>query len=294
MIGVVIDNVSPKVLQEVVSSEEKDLWVQHVTTILERLTQDPRWIRTGVLVPHDQRMLDALTPTVKHYAMLQRMNITITTTAAPAAGGPKFLRVLANFIRARRAPQLPCAEVTDQICAVTGNILVTLQRQYRQQFLQSQNRKPMSSDDAAATEQAFRPLEESGLLAQTLRCVTVPPECMVPEVMAHRLYFLDELLQVSIQMRRKLTPTSPTGTVLQAILNGKDGHSQCRPEILQRLKSLAQICEYATPPVNHLNSTTGGASSTLQAWTCRFCNKSGSSRELLLCSRCKGESRTTI
>lgn len=283
MIGVVADHASPSVFAATIPSEDMDLWVKHVKAILRKLTSDPRWIRTGVLARHDQEMLDALTPTCKHYGVVQAML------------DAKLLHVLANFVRARAAPSMPCGEVAETICAVTGNVQLCLQEHHHQQQ-QQQKQKPPSDDnnnseqqqhvggedndenDKASSDQAFKRLEDSGLLAQALRCLTVPP-ATCPEDVSHQLFFLDELLKQSVQMRRKLKPSSPTGTILQAIVQGQDGHPQCPRQIKTRLKSLAQVLDYAATPRHDGMLTTQRS--------CRFCNKNA--MELLACSRCKGE-----
>jgi hypothetical protein len=251
------DNTSPRVFAKMIASDHMNLWVKHVAKVLQELTADPRWILTGVLARHDQKMLDCLTPTSKHYGMVQCMLAT------------KFLHILANFIQARLAPQMPCAEVAEVMCAMTRNIQIWLERQ------------PKSGDgveNVTAADQSFRKLESSGLLAQTLRCLTVP-QATTPDVVSRHLVFLDNLIEQSVQMRRKFKPSSPTGAILQAIIKGQDGHPHCPRDIMQRLKSLAQVLDYAARPPQGL---------TLHS-ACCFCNKKRHRTELLACSRCKSE-----
>ena len=259
MIGVLADNASPKVFAKKIVSDHMVLWVKHVAKILQELTVDQRWIRTGVLTRHDQEMLDSLTPTVKHYGMVQCM---LTT---------KFLHILANFIGARPASQMPCAEVAETICAITGNIQISLEQQ---------SNNPDNVENATAADQTFRKLESSGLLAQTLRCLTVP-QATTPDDVSRYLVFLDDLIKQSVKMRRKFKPSSSSGAILQAIIKGQDGHPHCPRDIMQRLKSLAQVLDYTA-------SSHKGGMQTLQR-SCRFCNKNGAMMELLACSRCKGE-----
>ena len=255
-IGVVFDKMSLQVFAEMIAPDQTELWVTHISNILKQLTVDPRWILTGVLTRHDQKMLDCLTPIVKHYSMVQHMLST------------KFFLVLANFVRARPAPQMPCATVTDTICAIAGNLQLCLQHHHQQE----QQQQP---------GHAFRRFADCGLLAQTLRCLTVPPAITRYDVLSHRLSFLDNLIKQSVQMRRKFKPTSPTGTMLQAIVHGQDGHAQCPPAIRQRFQSLTHLLEYTARPLNIGTVTTQES--------CRYCSTNGRGMELLACSRCKSE-----
>ena len=246
-IGLVAARASPQLFSEMIASDHMSLWVNHVAKILQELTMDPRWIRTGVLARHDQTMLECLKPTAKQYGMRRRMVET------------KFLHVLAEFVRARPAPQMPCAEVAEAFFSVAGNVHCCLRAK------------------DATSDLPFRKLDSSGLLAQTLRCLTVPLATNPNEV-SRQLCFLDEVLKQFVQLRRKFKASSPTGAILHAIVNDQDGHAHCPQAIKERLKSLAQLLDYA-----------GHGERLTKQRLCRLCNKNRGSKELLACSRCKGE-----
>ena len=247
---------------EKVSSEEIEFWLDHVITELKEKTTDPRWQRTGVLEQHDALILNPCIYMFMH---------SIPVMLAFRKG---FFQILNDFIEARKAPGLPCANVAGTICLLTSNALVSCMSNETTDWI---------------AEKTLKKLESCGMLVQYIRCSTVPQEfdSNFPKSIDR---FYNELYNCTELIKKKFKKGERCGDLVHAILKGKDGHKIKRPKVIKKLEVIASFAKMLEPFTSVHNKHTTDVSKHVNK-ICRHCNKSDMSAEfqmsLMTCARCK-------
>jgi len=236
---------SPVVFRKI-TVDHLDLWIEHVADCSKILITDPRYIQTGVIPEHDGRMLFAMVSFAKHYSVVERLLHA------------NFLRVLSDLCAACKAPRMPSPIVAEAICLIWNNV-----------------RAASINHDQGKAREIVLQLERSGLLRQTIRCLTVPFRNGREEG-KYMYRELDLICNDCISICKVFRKGRKTGDVLSAVLEGRDGFTGERdPQIMFGLTNLARLCHYANPEGSGDNSR-----------YCRKCKKNG--MRLLCCVGCDG------
>jgi hypothetical protein len=258
MIDVLAMNASVDVFKHI-SKSELECWFDHAITVIQKLTNDNRWTRTGILEEHDAFVLNACIPMLRHY------NPVII------AFQKGFFTVVAVFVAAVQTSSstvtLPCTDIAETICMITSNARLTL--------LDPSNPTQWSSN------KTFKKYESSGILVQFIRCSTVPQ----PREDIGLIKTYEELLKCQTLLKSKFKKGEQCGDVVHAILNGTDGHPTKRKQIMTFLTSIAKLADIMQHKREFDNQETG-----MMNGICRHCNKSEMTaafqRRLMACSKC--------
>lgn len=253
--GLAAENATKETFENCIADDQIELWLAHAAAVLKKLTTDPRWIRTGVLQKFDLELLHAVKSFAAHYSVVVHM------------ANSKFLRIVSDFCKARSAPNMPCVEVAGAICNICNGFVHTFMHR-----------------GGGKWDDAFKRMEDQGLLAQAIRCFTVPLPKGSEEHYQPYLRFLDGLLAHCMEIHKKFGKGSKTGGVLTAIIEGRDGYTRGprNPDIMSRLESLAKLCEYGNIKKNEAHR--------FSRFICWNCKKESLVEERLRCSNCKGTS----
>jgi len=215
---------TPAVFATIPKSEIESL-IDHVITVLTLKTQDARWSQTGIIEPHDAYILIACIPIFVH---LEPVIVALERG---------FYKVLADFVR--QAPCLPCQNIAETICRLCANTIILI-------FNNEHNSKQSLT---WTVEKTFRKLESCGMLAQFIRCSTVPPWEERKDLGI--LKFYEELVHCQVLIKKKFKKGQPCGDLIINILNGKDGHKKdpriSRVKIMQYLTTIARLADIMQP-----------------------------------------------
>ena len=180
---------------------------------------------------------------------------------------------LADMIRARKAHTgraLPSKDVSETITLLVSNAYISCR---------------MAFDNPWTTEKALKKLEATEILAEHLRCATIPQQATAEEerLAAPGLFrMLDDLQACAPFLGKKFKPGEPCGDVVQTILQGTDGSPIQRPSILAKLRTIVRVVDSINRE-DHDPTTIGKM--------CRYCGKSEHSQafqnSLMLCGNCK-------
>jgi hypothetical protein len=260
MIEVLALNASIDIFK-LISKSELECWFDHAITVIQKLTDDNRWTRTGILEGHDAFVLFACTTMLNHY------------NPVVIAFEKGFFTVLAAFVAAVQTSSstvtLPCADIAAIICMITSNARNTLSN--------PSNPTQWSSD---AT---FKKYESSGILVQFIRCSTVPQ----PREDIGLIETYKELFQCQVFLANKFKKGQQCRDVVHAILNRTDGHPTERKKIMTYLSSIAKSADIMQPKPEYDNEGTG-----MMTRTCRHCNQSENTAAFQLklmdvCAKCR-------
>ena len=251
---------SPDVFKQIAKSELES-WLDHAITVIQKLTNDNRWARTGILEDHDAFVLNACISLLSHY------------NPVLLAFEKRFFTVLAAFIEAvQTSPStvaLPSQDIAETVCLICSNARLTL--------FDPSNPTQWSSD------KTFKKYESSGILVQFIRCSTVPQ----PREDIGLIKTYEELLKCHALLKKKFKKGERCGDVVHAILNRKDGHPVKRKRILTFLTSIAKWADIIQPK-NEGNAANG--TGVLTNRICRHCNNSDMTAsfqlKLMACAKC--------
>jgi len=118
-----------------------------------------------------------------------------------------------------------------------------------------------------------------------LRLVTAPTSIPIVTTYVYKR-FLDQWMEHCTKIRKTFRRGNPTGNVLAAILQGRDGWTQSprHPEITERLQALAQFCEHYAD----INTKDSRPAVPLKHCNYNSCQKLEFHEPLMACGRCKG------
>jgi len=293
-----------------IPKSEIESWIDHVMTVLKLKTQQDdddddasattsttsstkQWALTGILEQHDAYVLDACIPMFMH---LDPVLVALERG---------FYKVLADFIQARKAPCLPCPDIAETMCMLCANTIMSIyfsqeqsqsqssskQKQASKQS-QSQSQSSTTSTSTWTMEKTFRKLESCGMLAQFIRCSTVPPSEEREDLGLFKFY--EELMHCQVLIKKKFKKGQPCGDLIFNILNGKDGHKDPRTQrgkIMQYLTTIARLADIMQPGEQRQQQGDSTTGKTILNKICRHCSKSGLTAEfqksLMACSRCQ-------
>lgn len=227
--------------------EQHDLLVKHACKVFEALSKNSKWTTTGVLEGHDDALLTALMNCAQHWGF------------APASLHGNLLETLAEFSKSC-ARTMPCANVALKLRSIVFN-----------------TRSVVIVQNDAPNGDIYKKLEDTGMLAQFVRLATLPQDS---NYIRASFVVLDEIAKCTLLVKRKFCVGSPTGDVLDAVVNGRDGYQGMRnPDITERLVALHKIASMAQTP---------DAQALLVC--CSYCQRKpeDGGTKLPKCSRCKG------
>jgi len=241
-----LDGLAPK---------EYEALVNYTKKCYETMSTDESWRKTGKLSEPYQVLLDSVASWLKHPIFLQKML------------DMNGLDVVAKLVAPNEhgLPVMPCAEVCESILMFTTNSVVTV--------------NGVNDTEQATVKGSMKDLENSGILAQSLRFLTAPVEW---EDISRYLQILDYLEQQPHLVRTRFGPDTPSGKILEDVVSGKDGWKESVPphreRVMKRLNALKRFASMA----NQTSTTELG----------RICRKCGvnsldnPSVALLACGRC--------
>lgn len=177
------------------------------------------------------------------------------------------VQVLAEFIEAREAPLLPSEDVAETVCLITCNAYISLC--YR-------------DAEPWPPEKVFKKFEACGLLAQYIRCSTIPQDGDAIAFPVAVSKFYEDLNSSQVFVKKRFSPSEPCGKVVADILSGSDGSRVKRPEVINRLKAIAAYTSMMHSEVAQNNTA-----------ICRNCNNydlSQSQKSMMRCARCESVS----
>lgn len=193
------------------------------------------------------------------------MHVFIAKSCSSSANCPQ---ALAEFVEAREAPLLPSQDIADTLCLITGNAYGTLR---------------FRAEDPLPPEKIFKKFEACGLLAQYIRCSTIPQDEDAVAFPIRISKFYEDLNNCPVFVKKRFQPSEPCGKVVVDILSGRDGSRVKRPEVMRRLEAIASY-------TSMLDSSSAARN---RGSICRHCNKSELSimsqgqRSLMRCARCE-------
>lgn len=237
-----IENLLPK---------EIECWVDFATMLLRDRSMDQKWINHCALEDHDKELFNAL------IASTSRANVL---NVALSRG---TLNALAELFAARKAPDMPDDQSAELLCAIFSNACITLRRSF------------FTGDYNLAQEAIMKKLESAGLLAQFIRCSTVPN--VWKQFDKDNTYQICvNLISCQVLIRKKFRRGKPCGDIVHNVLMGKDGHTCHRDQtVLNHLKTIQQLAENMENDALHEHEI---------VCICRHCSKRG--KGYAACARC--------
>jgi hypothetical protein len=199
----------------------------------ESISSSKKWRSSGELEKVDQELLDTLVPWLKHpkFVNLMLKNDGLSTIA----------RMLARD--ENNKPTFPSLEVTHTILALTNNTILTVKGKDEVTGYDAEN-----PDTEQFGRDPLTKLEKTGLLAQALRFLTAPmdPERIQYEHALQIVKFIESHPKI---MRKKLKSGTPSGDILNGLLDGSDGWTgaahKATPEYAQVMKRLRALKDFA-------------------------------------------------
>mmetsp|Transcript_19320 Transcript_19320/g.47775 ORF Transcript_19320/g.47775 Transcript_19320/m.47775 type:complete len:319 (-) Transcript_19320:820-1776(-) len=208
-----VNNADRDVFLEKVPQVEIQSWLNYMIQELKRLSETPIWTQTGAL--NDNIALSACVPMFCHVAPV----------ALAFESG--FFEVLANFAKVQREGNhaLPNPEVCECLSIIVGNAFFVALSKW-------------------TPEKAFKKLEASGVLFEYLRYVTTPrssQDLLVAQAIKSIDGVLANLRNCPILLGEKFQRGQPCGDLVSAILDGRDGSRQRRPEVTSVFQKIVSI-----------------------------------------------------
>ena len=260
LLGVMAESLTSEQLATL-DQDQFQCLVDSIKSRFSEVSSSPSWRSTGTLAKPDQELLDTIVPWLKHSKFVQLM---ISSDG---------FEVIADLVARdeNNKPTMPIPEVTETILMITNNAILTL--------------KGMSSTEAFSKKKALVELDETGLLGQALRCLTVP---VTHGSLTHYLQIIDMMEKDTRLIQTRLAPGTRTGDILEGLLAGKDGWTAKSnpnlPQTMKRLEALHKLAVMATKCAENDIELTR---------VCRQCGKTGYEKRnedgsrLLPCSKCK-------
>jgi hypothetical protein len=240
MMLMIAENASPEKIASGIPESELRTLVDHTRDTLDTLSTDSKWLRSGKVAMHHEFLLKTVTRLSARPSFLK--------TFLSNEG----MEAVAKFYASRKTNDKPNNCVPELVRLLVNNTLYVL------------------THEGLSKEKVFGTIEKTGLLGQFIRCVPI-----YPERSAHNVKGLQTCLQL---VKKKLKSGTPTGDILDAVIDGKDGPINEKAKSgLTRLQSLARLSNdnYGSEAVNK---------------TCRNCKKTETQMHgvlLMECQSCK-------
>jgi len=264
LLGVMAESLTAEQLATLPQEEFQCLVDFIKTRFGDGVSSTQQWRSTGTLSKPDQELLDSIVPWVKHDKFVQLMM---------SSGG---IDTIANLVARdeNNKPTMPIPEVTETILMITNNTILTL--------------KGKNSTEAFSNKRALMELEETGLLAQALRCLTVP---VAHGSLTEYLQIVDFIENNTRLLQKKFVSGTKTGDILEGLLAGKDGWTaKSNPnheQVMKRFEALHKLADMTSESLSPKNDVE-------LSRICRHCGKTGweikkedDYKRLLPCSTCK-------
>jgi hypothetical protein len=256
MYGCLANSASTQVFERIPATELECL-ANHACNVFTQLTNNRKWIKTGVLQKVDKELLDCLIPHMKH------LNF-VTVALVPSTN---LLGVIADLCAAK-TPGMPCPDFCDSILSITNNARLTLMIA------------------GWKKERTFKKLESTGILGQAIRCITCTQPSLPQDAIQGHLFILEVLMECPMLIQEKFQKGTRSGDILNNVLSGKDGYkggARRHELVMARLANIQKIANVTSHPPNQ--------DALLVGLMCRKCNKNSMEAEfqnkLLVCGRCK-------
>lgn len=266
MLGAMAESLTTDQLTSLPTNEFECL-VGFVTSRFGEISCTLLWRSTGALSKPDQALLDSIVPWLKHAPFVRLML---------SSGG---FQVLGELVARdeNNKPTMPSQEVSETILMITNNAILTL--------------KGKNSTVDFSNTRALMDLEETGVLAQALRCLTAP---VTHGSVSHYLQMVDLMEANTVLLQNTFVPGTTTGNILEGILAGKDGWKHARRNhpnhmlVMTRLQALQKLAILARDSEDLEENNSNSMR------ICRHCGTTGLElkqqdeyRRLIPCSICK-------
>lgn len=258
------EEAEPKVFAKIPKAEI-ECFMDHVIEQIANFTEDPKWVRTGVLSTHDQMCI--------HPCMSMFMHAVPTRLAFDNMAFERpFFGVLSKLVASRKAPLMPCNDLAETIAKIVTNAMISV---------------VFNKEIVSSVEAAFKKLESCGMLAQYIRCTMVPE--LIGDIGVLKVY--DELIGCPALIKKKFADGQPCGDLVSDILSGEDCNSfrMKNVEVIKKLKTIASFADIMQAPKQKIYGKEHMQSHNLNI--CRYCSKTDYSEEfqnsLKACARCK-------
>lgn len=267
MLGVMAESLTPDQLATL-DQDQFQCLVDFIKMHFTAVSGTTMWRSSGILSDSDQELLDTIVPWLKH-PMFVKLMLTSNAFAAIAV-------LVARDQQGK--PTMPDPKVTEVIVAITNNCVLCMEGISKM------------AETSLTLPNMLMDLERTGLLAQALRCLTVPLKH--GGSISQAMQFLDMIEMDARLLKKKFTPGQKSGDVLEELLSGKDGwkgrsnpnHSivMCRLAALKKLANMSNTKSWRPEEDVKLGRI------------CRQCSKSGlelrnedAEKRLLMCGKCK-------
>jgi len=239
-------------------------WYEYATKILRKMATRSTWLRMSTI--HEDELL-----------MLQiSIQIMRVFDALKCAFEKDYFSALASLVDARKAPNLPCAEVAETVCWTVQMALCTVSTQ-----------NPKRTSKSWSGNKLFKEFESCGLLVQFVRCSASYPAEGVLGFGEEVLTVYEAILQDK-PMIGWFQKGQPCGDTANAILKGTDGHALKSKKVVGYLQTISKMAEI-------VNDSTTFASTFdekgKRRMMCRHCNKAEDDPNFQLslksCAGCK-------
>jgi hypothetical protein len=200
----VADNASPEKIASGIPESELRTLVDHTRDILDTLSSDRNWLRSGTVSARHELLLSVVVSFSKHPSFVK---IFLSD---------KGMEAVAKLYASRKKKKTHNNCVAETILMLVHNVMLKLSR------------------EGLRNEKVFGTIEKTGLLGQFIRCVPVSPEFSAD--------ILECLQTCSQLLKKKLKSGTPTGDILDAVIAGKDGPINEKAKSgLAKLQSLALL-----------------------------------------------------
>ncbi|CAJ1961753.1 unnamed protein product [Cylindrotheca closterium] len=228
------------------------MFMRHAMIEIQRLTSEPSYIQTGELDNHE-------------CVLIPLAALCFQIVPGAVAFESEFFQILADFVKARRSKKkrrrLPSQENCRLICEIVSNAYIASQEGF---------------DNNWPAERVFKKLEESGILQQFLRCLTVPGS--MKNYPKRITSMLDNLHNCPLILKKKFKRGQPCGDTLSAIIEGRDGSVDQESDVIKSFQTLKEAATAADPTRYKPKQE-----------TCSHCGKQEPAESIshMSCSRCK-------
>jgi hypothetical protein len=265
MLGIMAESLTPEQISTLAQDQFQCL-VDFIKMRFTTVSGTTMWRSSGILTKSDQELLDTVVPWLRHPMFVKLML------------NSDGLTVIASLVARdeQGKPTMPDPEVTETILMITNNCFLTMEG--------------MSESAQASKKDMLMDLERTGLLAQTLRCLTAPVQ---HGSIVKYLKVLDSIEQDTRLLKKKFTSGKKTGDILEGLLSGKDGWKGRRANphherVMKRLVALNKLAIMTN------QKSWKPEENTELGRLCRHCAKTGlelknedAEKRLLACGKCK-------
>lgn len=240
-----------------------EIWINYVSSVLkEKATLSNvsrQWIARGVPQKHNELNVRMLLNTLISFFVHPTFVQLVLEKRGQGDCGGCLLSILAAFVADRlKKPDLRYPDICESIIGVVVNCIST------------SSMNGLTGGQELEKDKIMKQLESTGLLAQFLRCITVPIPDQKPDQFIASMSVLDNLLGCTGLAKKKLIENTPTGAILQDILDGKDGYSGRRNEqVMIRLRNISKLASMSNESIAKCQ----------QARCCSNCGKASASAD---------------